>query len=136
MKETWYPSHLRSLSLAECLDLMAGTSVGRVAWCDEDGPVVVPVNFVLDNGSVVFRTSAHSTMAQRLRHGPASFQVDEYDDYTQSGWSVLVRGQARFVEPGDLPASVERPEPWAEGIRTFLIRITPDEITGRRLIPA
>lgn len=136
MKETWYPSHLRTLSTAECLELLATASVGRVAYCTDDSPVVLPVNFVLSGESILFRTSPHSVLAQHLRHGRASFQVDDYDDYTQSGWSVLVRGEADFLEYDELPPPEGRPEPWAEGTRTFHVRIRAREITGRRLIPA
>lgn len=136
MRTTWYPSHLRTLDEAECLELLASVPVGRVAWSDDSGPVVIPVNHTVDNGTVLFRTSAYSVMAQRLQQGRASFQVDEFDDYTQSGWSVLVRGTAAFVEPSELPASDDAPQPWAEGVRTFTVRITPREISGRRLMPA
>ena len=29
--------------------------------------------------------------------------MDEFDVYTQSGWSVLIRGGATYVESADLP---------------------------------
>jgi len=94
------------------------------------------VNFVLDGDQVMFRISPHSQMARHLRNGPASFEVDEIDDYTQSGWSVLVRGHAEFVDYDELPDADHRPEPWAEGHRTFHVRLIPHQITGRRLLEA
>lgn len=135
-EERWFPSHLRPMDQAECLELLAGQTVGRVAYCDDLGPVVLTVNFVLDRGTVLFQTSPHSTMAAHLRSGPASFQIDDHDEYNQSGWSVLVRGDAEYVDPSDLPEQAKRPVAWAEGQRTFHIRITPHDITGQRLLSA
>ena len=135
--ERWFPSHLREIDHAECLDLLAAHQVGRVAYCDDLGPVVLPVNYVLDQDTVLIQVSPHSTLARHLRDAPASFEVDEFDDYTQSGWSVLVRGNATYVESADLPGEDEaRPHAWAEGQRTLHVRITPQDISGRRLLPA
>ena len=102
-KEAWFASHVQEIDRDECLELAAARSTGRVAYCDQDGPVVLPVNYVLDRGDVLLRISAHSSLAQRLRSGLAAFEIDELDDYTQSGWSVLIRGHAAFVEVDDLP---------------------------------
>jgi uncharacterized protein len=134
--ERWFPSHLREIDQAECLDLLAAHQVGRVAYCDDLGPVVLPVNYALDQGTILIQVSPHSNLARHLRTAPTSFQVDEFDDYTQTGWSVLVRGQAGYVDPADLPADEDRPHTWAEGQRTLHVRITPRDISGRRLLPA
>lgn len=133
--ERWFPSHLRELSTPECLELLAERQVGRVAYCDDLGPVVLPVNYSLDQGTILIQISPHSTLASRLRAAPASFQIDEFDDYTQTGWSVLVRGEATYVDQSDLPADEDRPHTWAEGQRTLHVRITPHDISGRRLLP-
>jgi hypothetical protein len=134
--ERWFPSHLREIDRAECVELLAGHRVGRVAYCDDLGPVVLPVNYTLDHETVLFRISPSSTLARHLRSARASFQVDDFDEFQQSGWSVLVRGDADYVEAVDLPDNDDRPVPWAEGQRTLHVRITPHDISGRRLLPA
>jgi uncharacterized protein len=134
--ERWFPSHLNDMERTECLELLGSHQVGRVAYCDDLGPVVLPVNYVIDHGTVLIQLSPHSTLARNLRSAPASFEVDEFDDYNQSGWSVLVRGAATYVEPDDLRDADDRPVAWAEGERTFHVRITPHDISGRRLLPA
>jgi hypothetical protein len=134
--ERWFPSHLREIGSAECLELLASHQIGRVAYCDERGPVVLPVNYVLQDGDVLFQTSPRSTLARYLKSGPASFQIDDYDEYTQSGWSVLVRGDAAYIESDDLPPEDDRPTAWAEGLRSFHVRIKPFDISGRRLLPS
>ena len=76
-----------------------------------------------------------SSARSALGSAPAAFQIDEFDDYTQSGWSVLLRGHATYVDVADHPAAAEL-IPWAEGQRSLLVRIAAREITGRRLLPA
>jgi nitroimidazol reductase NimA-like FMN-containing flavoprotein (pyridoxamine 5'-phosphate oxidase superfamily) len=133
--ERWFPSHLREIDKAECLELLAAHTVGRVAYCDDLGPVVLPVNYALDHDTVLIQISPHSTLATHLRSARASFEIDDFDDYNQSGWSVLVRGNAAYVETADLPDD-DRPVAWAEGQRTLHVRITPHDISGRRLLSA
>ncbi len=134
--EPWFPSHLREISQAECLGLLAAHQVGRVAYCDDLGPVVLPVNYVLDHDTLLLEVSPHSTLATHLRSGAACFEIDEVDEFSQSGWSVLVRGTATFVENEDLPGDLVEPIAWAEGQRQFHVRVTPSQISGRRLLPA
>jgi hypothetical protein len=99
--------------------------------------VVLPTNYVLDQGTVLIQVSPHSTLARHLRSGPASFQIDDFDDFNQVGWSVLVRGDASHVDSAELPSDEgDRPQTWAEGPRTLYVRITPHDISGRRLLPA
>jgi uncharacterized protein len=134
--ERWFPGRLTEMSAGESQDLMGSTSVGRVGFVDEDGPVVLPVNYVLDGDTVLFRTSPHNIVARHVDSAIVAFEVDEFDDYTQSGWSVLVRGSASFVDPEDLPGDEAlRPFSWADGVRTLFVRITPRSVTGRRLLP-
>ena len=41
--ERWFPSHLKELGDTECLELLDHHQIGRVAYCDDLGPVVLPV---------------------------------------------------------------------------------------------
>ena len=132
----WFPGRLTEMSAGECRQLLLGTSVGRVVFLDDDGPVALPVNYAMDGAAVLFRTSPHNSLGRHLEGANVAFEVDDFDDYTQSGWSILVRGVASYVPPGDLPDDEEaRPYPWAEGVRTLVVRITPDQVTGRRVLP-
>jgi nitroimidazol reductase NimA-like FMN-containing flavoprotein (pyridoxamine 5'-phosphate oxidase superfamily) len=131
----WFRGSLEELSRSECFELLAQKVVGRVAYVDDDGgPVVLPVNYVVDEDSVLFRTSAASLLAAHVRNGTVAFQVDEADEVTESGWSVLVRGKATFVQPQDAGHIPLRPVPWVEGSRNLVVRITPHVLTGRRLL--
>jgi uncharacterized protein len=134
--EHWFPSHVKALAEEECWELLAGQDVGRVAYCDDRGPVVLPVNYSLDRQTILIRLAPYSRLAVHLEDALASFQIDEYDHYNQSGWSVLLRGQAAHIDAATLRDQTSQPFPWAEGERSLLVRIAPDEVTGRRLLPA
>lgn len=119
----------------ECFRLIRGERVGRVVFDDGGGPVALPVNFRMDGDDVLFRISPTSVMCPYLNNARVSFEVDRLDDFHQTGWSVLVRGESSYVEPADLPAyHSDRPLPWARGVRPVYVRIRPSRITGRRLI--
>lgn len=118
----------------DCLRLLAISRVGRVAYNSPDGPVVVPVNGRVHGTSVYLRTREGSALADALRDGVASYQVDGFDDFHQAGWSILLRGRARWIEEDELPEyESEWPLPWAAGERDVNVRIDATEITGRRL---
>jgi hypothetical protein len=128
---------VQELGEAECLELLRTKSVGRVAFSDDTGPVVLPVNFVVVSGSILFRTSPYATIAAGLDNATAAFEVDDIDDFLQGGWSVLVRGRAGYVDDDEeIPRGHDdRPDPWVEGVRSLYIRVTPTTITGRRIHP-
>jgi nitroimidazol reductase NimA-like FMN-containing flavoprotein (pyridoxamine 5'-phosphate oxidase superfamily) len=125
---------LTELTADDCYALLGTQPVGRLAVPDGvQGPLVVPVNFLLDGDVIVFRTDM-GTKVRALRQGPVSFQVDFIDWIHHTGWSVLARGVAYEathweVEHLDL-------DPWAEGDKTHWIRLIVDDITGRRLQPS
>ena len=127
-------ARVEELSEDECWELLGGRNVGRVAYSDPDGPVVIPVNYVLFEGTVMFRIAPYSRLADRLRDGAASFQVDQVDEEARTGWSVLVRGHAARASNWELPEAGSRPTPWAEGRRNLHIRLSPHHISGVRLI--
>ncbi len=126
---------LRELSDAECLSRLAGSAIGRIAVCTPDGPVIVPVNFVLDRGTVVLRTAPYTWLAGHVSDQTA-FEVDDLDDEMRRGWSVIIVGPASIVEDVDEVVDADlrsRLRPWAPGSRNMFIRITPRRITGREV---
>ena len=131
---TWSPGRLQVLTHDECLELLNACDVGRVAWNEPEGPIVLPVNYAMEGTAITFRTAIDSAVARQLHLGFASFQIDEYDDVTHSGWSVLARGVVSFMESNDDFAEWAV-VPWAAGERHFAMRITPLMLSGRRVLP-
>lgn len=135
VNQLWYQGHLQHLGRPECLRLLNCSQVGRVAYNDEHGPVVLPVNHRMDGSTVVFRTSAYTALGKHLDNTPVSFQVDDFDDFNRAGWSVLLRGTASYATAEELPKyAADLPEPWASGDRALYVRITPYSVSGRRLL--
>lgn len=127
------------LSVAECERLLQGGVVGRVAVCSPDGPHVIPINYRLLDGSLVFRTSPYSVLGTYGRDAHVGFEIDEIDPELEVGWSVLARGRAVAVTDPDEVNAIRRAwtaPPWAAGVRTLHLRLRWTELTGRRLVPA
>jgi nitroimidazol reductase NimA-like FMN-containing flavoprotein (pyridoxamine 5'-phosphate oxidase superfamily) len=129
---------LEELPVSECMELLTAKLVGRVGVSPSTGPQILPVNFVLHEGNILFRVAPFSRLAGLLDETLVAFEVDEIDDFLECGWSVLVVGRAHLVaDLTGLPHMwAERPHPWASGGRDLYIRIDPTNITGRRVLPA
>jgi len=83
----------QELTKDECFRLLAGTHLGRVVLVDDRGPIALPVNFVLDQHTVLFRTDEGTKLDVAVRRGRVAFEIDGVDEATRTGWSVLVRGR-------------------------------------------
>ncbi|MBD8870173.1 pyridoxamine 5'-phosphate oxidase family protein [Nocardioides donggukensis] len=133
----WEGGRIVELDPEECWQLLATRAVGRIAWSAADGQTVIPVNFTAADGAVWVRTTAYSTMAREGDGRAVAFEVDDLDDFTRSGWSVLVRGTARLVYPTeDRPEAWTAPDTWPAGPRTLDLVVEATRVTGRRLLPS
>ena len=128
---------LQVLSRPECLDLLARTHVGRVVITEKALPAALPVNFVLYEGDVLFMTGAGSKLEAATAGNVVAFEVDEIDAASHTGWSVLIRGEARVVDdPEELAAIWSAPwQPWGAAEELRLVRVRSDMVSGRRLVP-
>ena len=132
---------LERLDQAECLRLISPGGIGRIAFTGRYGLTVLPVNYKLHDGAIVFRTAQDSPTGEDLRTGIAhaeyqvAFEIDHIDPATRDGWSVLIQGPAHHMSSDAERAAVEASgvTPWPRGVREHAIRITPTTITGRRL---
>ncbi len=124
---------LAALSPDACWERLLSVPIGRVAVTTDDGTVLVlPVNFAVEDGDVVFRTAPGATL-DHLHRGAVTFQADAVDHFRRVGWSVLVHGHAAVaVEPCDHDRI---PTTWAGQHRRHVVRIRVARITGRELCP-
>lgn len=116
-------------------DRLRRARFARIAYLDEDQPVIVPVNIVTDDTEhVLLRTSAGSALAG-LDGQRVAIEIDGHDAGQRSGWSILVRGVARDVtEAPDRDARRWQQttiDTWAPGVRDRVIVVLPLSITGR-----
>jgi transcriptional regulator with XRE-family HTH domain len=70
---------LDDLREQECLCLIEPGGVGRIAFDNAGRLIVVPVNFSVHHGDIVFRTAATSAIGQ-YGEGPVAFEVDRIDE--------------------------------------------------------
>ena len=128
---TW----LERLNERDCWDLLAATPVGRIGVLNDSAPEVYPVNHVVDDRTIVFRTEPGSKLRGLLRSPAVCYEVDGIDPEERTGWSVLVKGTARQIDDPDELRRVADLDLryWALGPKDHWIRITPAEVTGRRI---
>jgi nitroimidazol reductase NimA-like FMN-containing flavoprotein (pyridoxamine 5'-phosphate oxidase superfamily) len=126
---------LLMLSDEECLRLLGRGHLGRIGLVDCDRPVILPVNYVFDDGCVYFQSTQGSKLDAALAHHHVAFEIDAIDPMYHGGYSVLAYGPAEVVESAE---EIDRLEslplrPWWPEARDRWIRIRVEQISGRRL---
>jgi nitroimidazol reductase NimA-like FMN-containing flavoprotein (pyridoxamine 5'-phosphate oxidase superfamily) len=126
---------LEVLDDASCRRLLASATIGRVGLCSGALPTVLPVNFLLIDDGVVFRTGRGSKLAAATHGTVVAFEADDIDPLTHSGWSVVVTGMAREVSGLD---DLERLRTlplahWGDSDADRYVVISTDIVTGRRI---
>ena len=123
------------LSEEECWRLLDGQKIGRLATSVAGEPEIFPVNFTLANHVVYLRTKPGTKLAEITLSPRVALEVDEIRD--GYAWSVVLKGRARR-----LSSERDIEEARATGLLSYLddgksewIRIVPNEISGRSLIP-
>jgi nitroimidazol reductase NimA-like FMN-containing flavoprotein (pyridoxamine 5'-phosphate oxidase superfamily) len=118
----------------ECWALLRTAEVGRLAVAVAARPDIFPINFVVDHGSVVFRTAEGTKLAASVLGIAVAFEVDGYDGDAGEAWSVVIKGRAHEIERmHELFDAMDLPLfPWHAAPKHRFVRITPEEVTGRR----
>jgi uncharacterized protein len=135
--ETQMTRRIDVLTVAECRELLQEHHFGRLAFVDAVGvlPVIIPVNYLLDEDSVVFRTDTGSKLAAAVRGAPVAFEVDGVDQDRQIGWNVVVRGRAEEVTDPIKLAELRRTPlvAWHPSANPRYVRVRPSQVIGRRI---
>lgn len=135
MTMLWQSAGLEVVGEAECWSLLETQAVGRLAVAIRNHPDIFPVNFLVDDETIVFRTDPGMKLAAATAGESVAFEVDEYDPETGRGWSVVVTGEAREVKKLEELVQIEELPlvPAAAGRKNRWVRIHPLSITGRRI---
>jgi hypothetical protein len=126
---------LEVLDEDECLALLAGATLGRVAITTRALPTILPVNYRLVGSTVLFRTGRGTKLDAATAGNVVAFEVDDFDPIGHTGWSVNLIGVARDLEAvlHDLtfdPTEIPR---WAPTGEERVVAITAELISGRRI---
>ncbi|MEZ5218401.1 MAG: pyridoxamine 5'-phosphate oxidase family protein [Ilumatobacteraceae bacterium] len=132
--ETRDRSGMEVLDAAECWKLLAEAQVGRLAVAILDHPDIFPINHVVDDHSIVFRTAEGTKLAAAVLGRGVAFEVDGYDAESGQAWSVVLKGWATEIERvEDLLSAEDLPLfPWNAAPKSRWVRVEPQDVSGRR----
>ena len=124
------------LRVHECWRHLRSSSVGRLAVVGSAGPEIFPVNYLPEDGTVIFRTGPGTKLDAVLEGGLVALEADGLNPYGTIAWSVVVKGHPDVVgeDEDDPEAAKHRVSPWEPGVKDRVVRITPTEVTGRRFV--
>jgi len=138
MTDTFRPpstARLEILDEDECLALLAREPVGRLGLAASALPVVLPVNFALVGRTIVFASEPGLKLEAARQGTVACLEVDGYDTWAHSGWSVLATGRMQEItDPGRVAEAKELAvSPWAIQHPQFYVEIEIELLSGRRI---
>ncbi len=119
---------------SECWNLLSRVALGRLVTSVDNHPAIFPVNFVVQNRTVLFRTAEGTKLVSAVINNNVLFEADEHN--VAEGWSVIVKGTARTLRTDEEISEAERAQllPWIATVKTHYVRIRPLSITGRRFV--
>jgi nitroimidazol reductase NimA-like FMN-containing flavoprotein (pyridoxamine 5'-phosphate oxidase superfamily) len=128
---------LQELDRDGCASLLGTQRIGRVGLATP-APMVLPVQYAMLDGDVVFRTAPGEKLIAAVLGRTVAFEIDDFDVSAMTGWSVVVVGPAEEVTDREELARMRELDlhPWAGELRDRFVRIRAEEMTGRRIDPA
>jgi nitroimidazol reductase NimA-like FMN-containing flavoprotein (pyridoxamine 5'-phosphate oxidase superfamily) len=94
--------------LSEMIEILKRAEVGRLALCDASKPYIIPVNFLYENGKIVFHCAWKGKKLDLIAQNPnCCFEVDEFKGDVSYHYesrcrldydSVLAFGKARVED--------------------------------------
>jgi uncharacterized protein len=124
-------AQVNSLDDQEMWALLDRTPMGRLAVAAAGELDIFPVNYIVDEGSILFRTAAGTKLVELTVNAAVAFEIDGYDDST--AWSVVVKGRAARL---DHQSEIDRADtlsltPWIPTLKYTYVRVTPTSLSGR-----
>ncbi len=123
------------LDADECWTLLHSAQVGRLGVLVDSAPEIYPLNYVVDDQRVLFRSAPGAKLRGLDRNPSVCFEVDSINEVDATGWSVMLKGRAdELHRPEDIARAEELPlRIWTLGDAGQWVQITAREITGRRI---
>jgi uncharacterized protein len=137
MRVPRHPGDLEAIDRAECEQLLTSVPFVRLGIVTDRGPSILPVNHVMVDGDLYFRTEAGSKLAAAAGEGQVAVETDGADPGRHIGWSVLGHGIATIVTDHDLEERLSSLDftPWhAPDEKLFWVRVRFDDLEGRRIV--
>jgi uncharacterized protein len=125
------------LDESTCWELLRTVDVGRLAIPTPDGRVeIFPVNHIVDQGSIVFRTAMGTKLSSATAATEVAFEADNSGEHAGMAWSVVLHGRAELItHPTELFDSFELDvRPWHASRKPYFVRVAPTSVSGRRFV--
>ena len=122
------------LPQSECWNLLSSVALGRLVTSVDGEPEIFPINFVVQNRTVLFRTAEGTKLVSTAMNNRVLFEADGHS--VTEGWSVIVKGTARTLRTDEEIAEAEQAQllPWTATVKQHYVRIRPLSVTGRRFV--
>ncbi|BBY77401.1 pyridoxamine 5'-phosphate oxidase [Mycolicibacterium parafortuitum] len=122
------------LSESQCWEHLATAGLGRLVTVDDGNPAIYPVNFAVQDRTILIRTAEGTKLVGAAINNNVLFEADHYDSV--EGWSVIVAGVTRSLYTNDEIAEAEKAEltPWTGSDKNHYLRIRPRKVTGRHFV--
>ncbi len=116
----------------QCWELLTSSALGRLAVSVAGKPMIFPVNYFVDHGTILIRTSQGTKLLSLTINENVAFEADFYDE--TSAWSVIAEGTAKALEKQSeiIGADLLPFKPWIPTLKYVYVRIAVAEISGRR----
>jgi nitroimidazol reductase NimA-like FMN-containing flavoprotein (pyridoxamine 5'-phosphate oxidase superfamily) len=131
-------SYMKTLRDAECFELLAVGTVGRIGFVSPAGLQIIPINYRLGAGHrLFFKTVPRGELAQLAEaDAQVAFEVDYHAADFQIAWSVLMNGTITRLDAAATAAYADlrlRPVPWPGAASSLLVCFVPRTVSGRSL---
>lgn len=124
-------STVERLDEATCWEVLKQMEFGRLAYVVDGHLDLVPVNYAVHNGEIVFRTAEGSKLAGVTHGQEVVFEID--DIAAETATSVIVRAMPReYTHDEARWADQMRLRPWVSDKKEYVIGLAPTLISGRR----
>ena len=128
------PEHTEHLEQHVCWELLRRSTIGRLAVVVDGEPDIFPINYVVDHGTIVYRTDTGRKLSAAANR-PVAFEVDGHDPGDAVAWSVVLHGIGSEIRDMDevIDAMGLTLVPLHAGAKARFIRIKASAVTGRRI---
>lgn len=125
-----YAGDITVLEEQQCWDFLRSEEIGRLAFRLADEVHIVPVNYAVDGGTLLFRTAPGDKLLSVAIGGKVAFEVDRIG--ADRAESVVVRGTARILDEDEAHRAELVPlRPWVGTYKYNVVEIAPESVTGR-----
>jgi len=113
-----------------CWAFLGTEEFGRLAFRMADEVHIVPINYAVEGGTLLFRTAPGDKLLAVALGGEVAFEADRIQD--ERATSVVVRGRARIL-PEDEAHRAERVSlrSWVGEHKYDVVEIAPEHVSGR-----